>query len=483
MTKNNSKDLTVGSPTGLILGFSLPLLLGMLFQQVYSLMDTIIVGRFLSVSALAAVGSTGSICFLIIGFCQGVCAGFSLPIAQRFGAKDEKGLKKYVGNAGIVSVIIAIIMTALTVLLCGQILTWMNTPGDIYDLAYQYLIVIFAGIPATILYNLLSGYLRSLGNSVIPVIFLIIAAVLNIGLDLLFILVFNMGVFGAAFATVLSQCISGVLCIIYIAKKVPLLHVSRDDLELDSSYVRNLMVMGLPMGFQYSITAIGSVILQTAVNGLGSIAVASMTAASRISMFMMCPFDALGSTMATYSGQNVGAAKFERVKKGLISASVIGSIYSVLIFVALLFIANYLIYMFVSPSETEVVAQAHQFLLTNAFFYIPLVLVNTVRFTIQGMGFSGFAMFAGVAEMIARSLIGLVFVPIFGFSAACFASPLAWIFADAFLVPAFIHCLKAKSVKQKSLAKSHIKVHLFNSVFKKFISRPKGGSTANHTIY
>ena len=455
MTKNNSKDLTVGSPTGLILGFSLPLLLGMLFQQVYSLMDTIIVGRFLSVSALAAVGSTGSICFLIIGFCQGVCAGFSLPIAQRFGAKDEKGLKKYVGNAGIVSVIIAIIMTALTVLLCGHILTWMNTPGDIYDLAYQYLIVIFAGIPATILYNLLSGYLRSLGNSVIPVIFLIIAAVLNIGLDLLFILVFNMGVFGAAFATVLSQGISGVLCIIYIAKKVPLLHVSRDDLELDSSYVRNLMVMGLPMGFQYSITAIGSVILQTAVNGLGSIAVASMTAASRISMFMMCPFDALGSTMATYSGQNVGAAKFERVKKGLISASVIGSIYSVLIFVALLFIANYLIYLFVSPSETEVVAQAHQFLLINAFFYIPLVLVNTVRFTIQGMGFSGFAMFAGVAEMIARSLIGLVFVPIFGFSAACFASPLAWILADAFLVPAFIHCLhklrKAKSSQVTSL--------------------------------
>ena len=180
------------------------------------------------------------------------------------------------------SVIIAIIMTALTVLLCGHILTWMNTPGDIYNLAYQYLIVIFAGIPVTILYNLLSGYLRSLGNSVIPVIFLIIAAVLNIGLDLLFILVFNMGVFGAAFATVLSQGVSGVLCIIYIAKNVPLLHVSRNDLELDSSYVRNLMVMGLPMGFQYSITAIGSVILQTAVNGLGSIAVASMTAASRI---------------------------------------------------------------------------------------------------------------------------------------------------------------------------------------------------------
>ena len=446
MTKNNSKDLTVGSPTGLILGFSLPLLLGMLFQQVYSLMDTIIVGRFLSVSALAAVGSTGSICFLIIGFCQGVCAGFSLPIAQRFGAKDEKGLKKYVGNAGIVSVIIAIIMTALTVLLCGHILTWMNTPGDIYDLAYQYLIVIFAGIPATILYNLLSGYLRSLGNSVIPVIFLIIAAVLNIGLDLLFILVFNMGVFGAAFATVLSQGVSGVLCIIYIAKNVPLLHVSRNDLELDSSYVRNLMVMGLPMGFQYSITAIGSVILQTAVNGLGSIAVASMTAASRISMFMVCPFDALGSTMATYGGQNVGAGKYDRLASGMKSAIILAAVYSAAILVVIIFLARPLIYLFIDPSDSanisQVVAQARQFLITNTCFYMLLSLVNIVRFLIQGMGFSGFAVFAGVFEMIARALIGLIFVPVFGFTAACFASPLAWLFADCFLLPAFFHCRK-----------------------------------------
>ena len=441
MAKNSSKDLTIGPPTRLILGFSLPLLLGMLFQQVYSLMDTIIVGKFLNVSALAAVGSTGSICFLIIGFCQGVCAGFSLPIAQRFGAKDEKALKKFVGNSAIVSAIIAIIMTALTILLCKNILTWMNTPRDIYDLAYQYLIVIFAGIPATILYNLLSGYLRSLGNSVIPVIFLIISAVLNIGLDLLFILTFHMGVFGAAFATVLSQAISGVLCLIYIMKKITLLHITRDDLQLSRQYVKNLIIMGFPMGFQYSITAIGSVILQTAVNSLGSTAVASMTAASKISMFVVCRFDALGSTMATYSGQNVGAGKFDRVKKGLVSASLLGSIYAVAIFVVLFFSCNYLIYMFVSPDETEVIRQAHQFLLYNAAFYVPLVFVNTVRFAIQGMGFSGFAMFAGVAEMIARSLVGLALVPVFGFSAACFASPLAWIFADSFLIPAFIHCL------------------------------------------
>ena len=441
MARSTTKELTSGSPMKLILGFAVPLLFGMLFQQFYSLMDTIIVGRYLGVTALAAVGATGSINFLIIGFCQGICNGFGLPVAQRFGARDYDGVRKYVGNSAILSVLIGGVLTALTVIFCRQILVLMQTPSDIIDLSYNYIVVIFAGIPAIILYNILSSYLRSLGDSITPVIFLIVAAVLNIGLDLFFIICLHWGVFGAAFATVLSQAVSGVLCLFVIIRKFDILHLKRSDWALDFSYVKNLLIMGLPMGFQYSITAIGSVILQTAVNTLGSGAVAAMTAGSRISMFMMCPFDALGSTMATYSGQNVGAAKFERVKKGLISASVIGSVYSVLIFVALLFIANYLIYLFVSPSETEVVAQAHQFLLINAFFYIPLVLVNTIRFTIQGMGFSGFAMFAGVAEMIARSLIGLVFVPIFGFSAACFASPLAWILADAFLVPAFIHCL------------------------------------------
>ena len=239
MKKTNAKDLTIGSPTKLILGFSIPLLMGMLFQQVYSLMDTIIVGKFLNVSALAAVGSTGSVLFLILGFCQGVCAGFSLPIAQAFGAKDEKALKKYVGNSASLSIIIALIMTISTLLLCTHILTWMQTPKDIFDLSYTYLIVIFAGIPATILYNLLSGYLRSLGNSVIPVIFLVISALLNIGLDLLFIINFHMGVFGAAFATVLSQGISGILCLIYIIKKVPLLHIKKDDLKIDSIHTKN----------------------------------------------------------------------------------------------------------------------------------------------------------------------------------------------------------------------------------------------------
>ena len=442
MANNTTKDMTSGSTMKLILGFAVPLLMGMLFQQVYSLVDTIIVGRFLGVSALAAVGATGSINFLIVGFCQGICNGFALPVAQRFGAKDYDGLRKYVGNSAVLAIIFGGAITLITVIACRPILELMQTPSDIIDLSYNYIVVIFAGIPAIMLYNILSAYLRSLGDSVTPVIFLVISAGLNIGLDLLFIVTFKWGVFGAAFATVLSQAVSGILCLILIIKKFDILHLKRDDWKLDWDYTRYLLIMGLPMGLQYSITAIGSVILQSSVNTLGSTAVASMTAGSRISMFVVCPFDALGSTMATFGGQNVGAGRLDRLGRGLRSAVTLGAIYSALILVVLIFFGRDLILLFVNASEVTVIAQAKQFLVTNAAFYLMLALVNIVRFLIQGMGFSGFAVFAGVFEMVARALVGLVFVPIFGFIAACFASPLAWIFADCFLIPAFLHCRK-----------------------------------------
>lgn len=434
--------MTRGSTMKLILGFAVPLLMGMLFQQVYSLVDTIIVGRFLGVSALAAVGATGSINFLIIGFCQGICNGFALPVAQRFGAKDYDGLRKYVGNSAVLAIIFGGAITLITVIACRPILELMQTPSDIIDLSYNYIVVIFAGIPAIMLYNILSAYLRSLGDSVTPVIFLVISAGLNIGLDLLFIVTFKWGVFGAAFATVLSQAVSGILCLILIIKKFDILRLKRDDWKLDWDYTRYLLIMGLPMGLQYSITAIGSVILQSSVNTLGSTAVASMTAGSRISMFVVCPFDALGSTMATFGGQNVGAGRLDRLGRGLRSAVILGAIYSALILVVLIFFGRDLILLFVSAKEAAVIAQAKQFLVTNAAFYLMLALVNIVRFLIQGMGFSGFAVFAGVFEMVARTLVGLVFVPIFGFTAACSANPLAWIFADCFLIPAFFHCRK-----------------------------------------
>ena len=441
-----TKDMTSGSPMKLILGFSVPLLFGFLFQQFYNLVDTLIVGRFLGVDALAAVGSTGSLNFLIIGFCMGVCNGFAIPLAHRFGAGDYKAMRAFMMNAVYLAVIFSAVMTVFTVAFCRPILQLMQTPENIIDDAYTYIVIIFAGIPATYLYNLVSGVIRSMGDSKTPLIFLALAAFVNIGLDLLLIIVFPMGVAGAALATVISQAFSGIACVIYSKRKFEILHTDEEERKVNKGYMKTLCGMGVPMGLQYSITAIGSVILQSAVNTLGSNAVASMTAGSKIGMFFCCPYDALGSTMATYGGQNVGAKKLDRVKEGLKAASLIGIIYSVIAFVILFFGGKYIALLFMDADQTEIIGRVAMFLIGNSMFYIPLTFVNVVRFTIQGMGFSTFAILAGVCEMAARSLVGFCLVPVFGFLPACFASPLAWIFADAFLIPAFFHCMKKLKV-------------------------------------
>lgn len=442
MAKSVTKDMTNGSPMKLILQFCIPLFFGMLFQQFYSMMDTVIVGKFLGVSALAAVGATGSINFMIIGFCMGVCNGFAIPVAQQFGAGDYHALRKYVANSAWLSIVFAGVMTAAVCVLCRRILLWMNTPADILDGAYSYIFVIFLGIPVIYLYNLLSGIIRSLGDSKSPLIFLIFSSVLNIILDMVLILVFHMGVSGAAWATVISQAISGVACLIYMIKRFDILKMSRDEWRADGIYVKNLCNMGIPMGLQYSITAIGSVILQTSVNTLGSLAVAAIAAASKIGMFFCCPFDAMGSTMATYAGQNVGAGRLERVSRGMKSTCVLGLVYSVLAFLVLAFFGKTIALLFVSPSEHAILQDVNSYLVITAAFFFPLALVNIVRFTIQGLGFSRFAILAGVCEMAARSLVGLGFVPVFGYIAACFASPVAWICADLFLIPAYLYVMK-----------------------------------------
>lgn len=442
MAKSATKDMTNGSPMKLILGFSVPLLFGLLFQQFYNLVDTLIVGRYLGVDALAAVGATGSLNFLIIGFCMGVCSGFAIPVAHKFGAGDYSGMRKFVMNAVYLSAIFAVVMTVLTVVFCRPILRLMQTPENILEGSYQYIVIIFIGIPVTYLYNLISGVIRSMGDSKTPVYFLVLASVLNIILDLVFIICFKLGVAGAALATVIAQGVSGLGCLVYSRHHFELLHTTKEEREWNSQFMGILCGMGIPMGLQYSITAIGSVILQSAVNGLGSNAVASMTAGSKISMFFCCPFDALGSTMATYGGQNVGAKKLERVSKGLKSCSILGIAYAIIAFGILVVFGSQLSAFFVSGNEPEVIADSAQFLFWNSAFYIPLAFVNIVRFLIQGMGYSKFAILAGVCEMAARTLVGFVFVPIFGFTAACFASPVAWIFADAFLFPAYFHVYK-----------------------------------------
>ncbi|MCM1539046.1 MAG: MATE family efflux transporter [bacterium] len=435
-----TKDLTKGNPMSLILGFSVPLLFGMLFQQFYSLVDTIIVGKCIDANALAAVGSTGSINFLIIGFCIGICSGFSIPVAQRFGAGDHAGMRKMVWSGAWLSLVFAVIMTVTVSLFCGQILKAMHTPEDIYEQAYSYIFVIFLGIPVIYLYNMLSGIIRSLGDSKTPVIFLVLSSVLNIVLDLLFILVFDLNVAGAAYATVLSQLVSGIACLVFMIRRFPILRPeSKHELLYDAHCGKILCNMGIPMGLQYSITAIGSVILQTAVNNLGTTAVAAVTAGNRLGNFLVCPFDAMGSTMATYGGQNIGAKKTNRIKEGLKACTLLGAAYSAIALLFILLCGRTLLLLFLNAAEAEIITMAYRFLCINSLFYFPLALVNIIRFLIQGMGYSRFAMLAGVCEMAARALVGFCIVPAFGFYAVGFASPAAWIFADAFLIPAFFH--------------------------------------------
>lgn len=436
------KDMTNGSPSKHILGFAVPMLFGMLFQQFYNLVDTIIVGKTLGVEALAGVGATGSINFMIIGFCMGVCNGFVIPVAQCFGAKKPADLRKYVFNGYICSIVFAIVLTFASVIFCRRILIIMNTPADIIDHAYNYIVVIFIGIPTVFLYNMVSGVIRSLGDSKTPVVFLVLSSIINVVLDFFLILVCKMGVAGAGWATVTSQLISGLTCLIYMYKKYDILKGDKSERVLDRRFITNLCMNGVPMGLQYSITAIGSTILQAAVNTLGSTYVAAMTAGSKMFNFTCCPFDALGSTMATYAGQNVGAAKIKRLGQGVRSAMIIGSVYSVLSLIALYFTTDYIALLFVNASETTIIALTRQFILASACFYIPLTGVNVVRFCIQGMGFSVFAISAGILEMIGRAFAAIILIPNIGFMGACLASPIAWIAADAFLFPAFIHCAK-----------------------------------------
>ena len=448
-----TKDMTSGSPVRLIIGFAVPMLAGMLFQQLYNFVDTMIVGRFLGVEALAGVGATGSINFLVLGFCMGVCAGFSIPVAQCFGAKDEARMHEYEANGIYLSTVFAVVITAVTVLLCRDILAVMDTPQDCFEQAYDYISVIFAGIPFMIIYNLTSGYLRSLGDSRTPLVFLILSSVLNVVLDLVLILVFHMGVKGASLATVISQAISGLLCLVWIIWKVPALHIKGAQWQMQKRRMQVLCSCGIPMGLQYSITAIGSVILQTAVNSLGSLAVAAMTASFKVQSFLACPFDALGSTMATYGAQNVGAGRYKRLGKGVVSASLIGFAYSCAALVLAWFAGDNLVQLFVSGDAEELIRMAHEFMIVQVAFYPLLTLVNVVRFMIQGMGFSSFAVIAGALEMVARAVAGIFLVPAFGFVGVMLGSPLAWVLADAFLIPAYFSCKKTLIGRAQAIEK------------------------------
>ncbi len=437
-----TKDMTNGSPAKLIVSFALPMFLGMLFQQFYSMVDTIIVGKYLGVNPLAGVGSTSSLNFMVIGFCMGVCNGFAIPVAQMFGAKEDSRLRKYVTNSAWLCIAFSIVTTLLVAAACRPVLMLMDTPEEIFDYAYTYIVIIFLGIPCTFLYNMLAGIIRSLGDSRTPVVFLALSSLLNIVLDFLFILVFHRSVEGPALATVISQGVSGIVCLWYMKKRFPILKASREEWKPSARYMKKLCFIGIPMGLQYSVTAIGTLIVQAAINGLGAMVVAGVTAAQKINAFISCPVESLGQTMAPYAGQNLGAGRLDRIGKGVRDASLIGFGVSAICFLTALLAGRRIALLFLDVGETQIIEYSYRFLLACTGCYCLLTLVNVVRFSIQGMGFSGFAIIAGVMEMIARAIAGLVLVPILGFTGICMAHPMAWVFADCFLVPAFFYCRK-----------------------------------------
>ena len=442
-----TSSMTQGNPMKLMIKFAIPLILGNLFQQLYNMVDAMIVGRRLGTLSLAGVGATSSVQFLVMGFCIGICAGFGIPVAQKFGAKDYHEMRRYIYHAMLLTVGFAAVVTLLTTIFTHSILRFLKTPQDIYHEAYIYLFILFAGIPFTLLYNLLASILRAVGDSKTPFLFLILSSVINIVLDLFFIIVLKIGVAGAALATVIAQAISGICCLILIVKKYDILKITGDDRELDGKHFKMLIIMGVPMGLQFSITAIGSMVMQSANNSLGTVYVSGFTAAMKIKQLAMCPFDAIANAVATFAGQNLGASETDRIRKGVRQGVFLGVSYGIAIGAVLFFFGRPMSMLFVAAEETAVLDAAGIYLRRLGLFYWTLGFLNITRMTTQGLGYSGRAIFSGVSEMFARIIVSVLFVPHFGFDAITFADQTAWVAGCLYIVPTCIHCINL-SVKK-----------------------------------
>ena len=455
-----TRDMTTGSPLKSILRFCVPLLIGNLFQQFYNLADSILVGRILGLNAFAAVGATGALSFLILGFATGSCSGLAIPIAQSFGAGDLESVRRRTAQL----VWLGCGITAIICLICffwtDDLLGMMNTPAEIFDDAYRYIFIVFMGVGATMLYNLSSAVLRSLGDSRTPLHFLIAAVVVNVILDILFMKYLHFGVEGAAWATVLSQLASGIACLIYMAKKLPMLNLHRDDMKPDWKRICYMAAIGVPMGLQFAITAVGSIILQGAVNGLGAQAVAVVSAASRVHNVVAAPLETCGIAMATYCGQNLGAGQYSRIRRGIWSTTAAAMIYCALAFVFNYSAGRSMATLFVSPSEVMILRDVQKYLVIQSAFYPMLAVIFIFRNGLQGMGYSNQAMMAGVSELVARALVSFGLVGSLGFTAVCCANPAAWLFADGVLLLLYVRVMRVldpirpQDLKTRKLAKA-----------------------------
>lgn len=437
-----SNSMTQGNPLKVMLQFAFPLLIGNLLQQTYNIIDAAIVGQSLGAQALASVGASTSVQFLVLGFCMGSCTGFGIPVAKYFGAGDLKHMKNIIFNGAVLTAVIAVIITVLCTLLCPWILQVLSVQSDIYANAYSYLMIIFLGLPFTLLYNYLSSILRAVGDSRTPFLFLAFSAVLNIFLDLFFILVADWGCAGAAFATIAAQAISGILCLIVIIRRMEVLWLSKENRVVRGDSITELLQMGLPTGLQFSITAIGSMVMQSANNGLGGDYVSAFTAGAKLKQFTMCPFDAIATSVSVFCSQNYGAGKIDRIHKGLRQGIAVGVGYGLFAGLILIFAGRPLSMIFVSKDASGVLDASAKYLRCMGYFYWSLGILNVTRMVTQGLGHSGRAFFSGVMEMIARTIVSLGFVEAFGYTAICFADQTAWIAACCYIAPTCLYCLK-----------------------------------------
>lgn len=442
-------DLTKGPVFSLIMRFCIPILLGNLMQQLYNMVDAAVVGKYVGTGALAAVGATGSITFLIIGFVNGLCAGFCIPLSRAFGGNDWKLFRRCLAHILYLAVLFTVVLTVGTNAGLRWLLTVMNTPADIFADSLIYLRLLFWGISATVFYNLTAGIIRSLGNSRTPLLVLMAASVVNIALDLIFVIGFRLDVMGVGIATVVSQAFSGIACFVYILRTYPALRIRREELRIDGGIIVRLLLSGLPMALQYSITAIGSVLVQVAINDLGSLYVASVTAAVKVHSFAILPMDTLGATMAVWCGQNLGSGDTDRIRAGIRCGVKIAAVYAVWMGAAMFFLGEYVTLVFLDradPQLAALMANARTYLRIDAFFYFFLGVLSVYRFSLQGLEHGIVAMFAGLFEMAARSIVAVVFAKRFGFVAICFANPAAWVAACVLLLPAYL-CIMPKVVR------------------------------------
>ena len=448
-TPSHTESMTSGAPSRGILKFAIPLILGYILQQMYLVIDAAIVGRWIGVGALAAVGASSSIMFLVMGFCNGACAGFAIPVAQAFGAGDHHKMRCYVSNAMRIAVMLAVVITLLSCLLCERILKLVNTPADVFHDAYVFLFLQFCTIPFTMAYNLYSGQIRALGNSKQPFYFLIVSSLLNILLDVVLILLLGLGVEGAGIATFLSQVLASWLCWRFIRRHMRQLVPTSEENKFDNKKISILLNNGIPMGLQFSITSVGIIMLQSANNALGTIYVASFTAALRIKYLFTCVLENIGVAMATYCGQNIGAGKLDRVKTGVRDAMWIMMGYFVLTVAVIYPFADEMMMLFVSGHEQEVIANAAQLMRIANWFYPTLGVLVILRYSIQGLGYSNLSLMSGVMEMIARCGVSLWLVPALAWLGVCYGDPVAWIMADLFLVPAYLWLLRRLKNKER----------------------------------